>query len=248
MQLVDEHGITGTAMAPTMLNMVLQHPQIDEYSPRLAAQHRLRRGGDAGRGAAVGDRALRTDRLLGLRHDRARRQRADVPEVGARAGRQGRRVPPRLVRHADVPGRRQGRRRAVRRVPAGRRRRDRDPRRAGPEGLLPQRGGHGQGVPRRLVPHRRHGPARRGGVLLHRRPDEGHDHHRRRERLQPRGRGGALHPPGGVRGRRRRTARPEVGRERDRRRSSCARGRRPPRPRSSPPPATAWPGSRSPSG
>ncbi|MGH9132506.1 MAG: class I adenylate-forming enzyme family protein [Ilumatobacteraceae bacterium] len=31
MQLVDEHGITGTAMAPTMLNMVLQHPRIGEY-------------------------------------------------------------------------------------------------------------------------------------------------------------------------------------------------------------------------
>ena len=31
MQLVDEHQITGTAMAPTMLNMVLQHPKIDEY-------------------------------------------------------------------------------------------------------------------------------------------------------------------------------------------------------------------------
>jgi acyl-CoA synthetase (AMP-forming)/AMP-acid ligase II len=31
MQLVDQHGITGTAMAPTMLNMVLQHPKINEY-------------------------------------------------------------------------------------------------------------------------------------------------------------------------------------------------------------------------
>ena len=31
MRLVQQHGITGTAMAPTMLNMVLQHPKIDEY-------------------------------------------------------------------------------------------------------------------------------------------------------------------------------------------------------------------------
>ncbi len=31
MRLVDEHGITSTAMAPTMLNMVLQHPKIREY-------------------------------------------------------------------------------------------------------------------------------------------------------------------------------------------------------------------------
>ncbi len=32
MQLVDQHGITGTAMAPTMLNMVLQHPKVNEYA------------------------------------------------------------------------------------------------------------------------------------------------------------------------------------------------------------------------
>jgi acyl-CoA synthetase (AMP-forming)/AMP-acid ligase II len=31
MQLVDQHGITGTAMAPTMLNMVLMHPKVREY-------------------------------------------------------------------------------------------------------------------------------------------------------------------------------------------------------------------------
>ncbi len=31
MQLVDEHGITGTALAPTMLNFLLQHPKIHDY-------------------------------------------------------------------------------------------------------------------------------------------------------------------------------------------------------------------------
>jgi acyl-CoA synthetase (AMP-forming)/AMP-acid ligase II len=31
MQLVDEHQITGTALAPTMFNMVLSHPKIGEY-------------------------------------------------------------------------------------------------------------------------------------------------------------------------------------------------------------------------
>ena len=43
MQLVDEHGITGTALAPTMLNFILQHPKIDEYELSSAARHRLRR-------------------------------------------------------------------------------------------------------------------------------------------------------------------------------------------------------------
>ncbi len=32
MRLVDEHGITGTSMAPTMVNMILQHPKVNEYS------------------------------------------------------------------------------------------------------------------------------------------------------------------------------------------------------------------------
>jgi acyl-CoA synthetase (AMP-forming)/AMP-acid ligase II len=31
MKLVDQHGITGTALAPTMLNMVLMHPKLSEY-------------------------------------------------------------------------------------------------------------------------------------------------------------------------------------------------------------------------
>lgn len=31
MQLVDRYGITGTALAPTMMNFLLQHPKINEY-------------------------------------------------------------------------------------------------------------------------------------------------------------------------------------------------------------------------
>lgn len=31
MQMVDKHNITGTAMAPTMLNFILQHPKINDY-------------------------------------------------------------------------------------------------------------------------------------------------------------------------------------------------------------------------
>ena len=32
MRMVDEHGITGTSMAPTMLNFILQHPKLGEYA------------------------------------------------------------------------------------------------------------------------------------------------------------------------------------------------------------------------
>jgi acyl-CoA synthetase (AMP-forming)/AMP-acid ligase II len=31
MRMVDEYGITGTSMAPTMLNFILQHPKVHEY-------------------------------------------------------------------------------------------------------------------------------------------------------------------------------------------------------------------------
>ena len=31
MQLVDEHQITGTSMAPTMLNFILEHPKVNDY-------------------------------------------------------------------------------------------------------------------------------------------------------------------------------------------------------------------------
>ena len=55
------------------------------------------------------------------------------------------------------------------------------------------------------------------GNLLHRRPQEGHDHHRRGERVLPRGGRGALPAPGGRRGRHRGRARPQLGRERGRR-------------------------------
>ena len=48
---------------------------------------------------------------------------------------------------------------------------------------------------------------RRGRLLLHRRPQEGHDHPRRLQRLPARDRGGALRAPGRRRGRRRRRAR-----------------------------------------
>lgn len=32
MQMVDKHHITGTAMAPTMLNFILQHPKLNDYN------------------------------------------------------------------------------------------------------------------------------------------------------------------------------------------------------------------------
>ena len=59
----------------------------------------------------------------------------------------------------------------------------------------------------RLVLERRHRPPRRGWLLLHRRPEEGHDHSRRLQRVPARNRGSALRPPGRRRSRGRRRCR-----------------------------------------
>ena len=57
---------------------------------------------------------------------------------------------------------------------------------------------------RRLAAHRRRRPPRRGRLPVPHRPGQGPDHHRRRERVPGRGRGGAAQPPGRRRRRRRR--------------------------------------------
>ena len=62
------------------------------------------------------------------------------------------------------------------------------------------------------------GKRRRRRLLLHRRPQEGHDHPRRLQRVPARDRGGALRAPRGRRGRRRRRPRRQDGRGGRRRR------------------------------
>ena len=66
---------------------------------------------------------------------------------------------------------------------------------------------------RRLVPHRGRRRDRHRRLPHDPRPQEGRDHHRRRERLLDRGRGRDLLPPRRRRGRRHRRTRREVGRD-----------------------------------
>ena len=79
----------------------------------------------------------------------------------------------------------------------------------------------------RLAPHGRHRLPRRGRLPVHRRPPEGHDHHRRLQRLLGRGRAGADAAPGGARLRGRRAARRQVGRAGHRGDRAERRGRSP---------------------
>ena len=69
-----------------------------------------------------------------------------------------------------------------------------------------------RGVPRRILHGRRHRPPRRGRLHLSRRPQEQHDHFRRRERLSVRGGGDARRPSEGEGRRGDRRARREMGR------------------------------------
>ncbi len=96
-------------------------------------------------------------------------------------------------------------------VPAKLDRRDRLPRTHGDPGLLEQAGRDRGGVPRRMVPLRRPGQAGRRRLRLGRRPQEGHDHQRRREHLLRRGGEHHRRAPRRARGRRGRPPRRAVG-------------------------------------
>ncbi len=100
--------------------------------------------------------------------------------------------------------------------PAARRtRRDRHPRTERDEGLRGESGRQREGLHRRLVPHRRPGRDRRGGLSAHHGAAQGADQPRRREGEPARGRRGADGPPGGAAGRDlRRAAREARGRGR----------------------------------
>ena len=85
------------------------------------------------------------------------------------------------------------------------------------------------------------GYARRGRLLLHRRPQEGPGHPRRLQRLPARGRGGAARAPGRARGRRRRQAGRPARRGGGRLRRASGPGRAPRRTRSSRSARSGWP-------
>ena len=91
--------------------------------------------------------------------------------------------------------------------------------------LLEAAGGHRGDVPRRLDAHRRPGPRGRGRLLVHRRPDQGHDRHRRLQRVPARGGRRCRRTSFDRAGVRHRHARREVGRGRHRRRGAAARRR-----------------------
>ena len=197
--------------------MVLGHPDLDRDGPALAALLLVRRRADVGGAPGGGARADRADGAA-LRAVRGADDGLDdVARPAPHAGRL-RRAASRLASAGRPVAAGDGRDHVGRRRAAARRRarRDRRARLAGDGRLLQEPRGHRGGLGARLAPHRRHRLPRRRRLPVHRRPGEGHGHHRRVQRVLRRGRAG----PHGARGRPRlrgdRAAGREVGRAGDR--------------------------------
>ncbi len=203
---------------------VRRHGDVRRARGRRRRARRGRRAGTARSPAATGSGSS-----WPARRRRPRRSRASRPSWAGSSSRstaspRPRRCSPSTARRAEWDD--LDRRGA--RAPAGARRPARDRRDAARsttrarcwparnvvlEGYWDQPEETERGAGGRLVPHRRRRRHRRRRLPDHPGPQEGRDHHRRRERLLDRGRGRDLLPPRRRRGRRDRRARREVGRD-----------------------------------
>jgi hypothetical protein len=193
---IEKHRVTHIYMPPTLIYMMLAHPRRARTRLLVAAQPGLRLGADVGRQARGGARGVRAGADPDLWPGRSAMVctffSPQGPSRGARRqqapqARKLRRVAPLMrLEVMDDEGRL---------LPRGETRRDRGARRSGDEGLLQEPAGDRGGLDVRLAPHRRHRRDRRGRLRLHRRPQEGHDHLRRLQRLSLGGRAGAVEHP-----------------------------------------------------
>ncbi len=210
MQRVAEEHISMLPGPPTIYQSILDHPRVGEFdlsSLRLAVtgaapvpMELIRR---------MRDELKFENVVTRLRAHRSDRHRDDVPARRSRREDLGDRGPGHSRYRA--PHRR-------RRQPVGRRRRcrrGRDPRLQRDAGLPRRSRSHGRGHRRRrLAAHRRHRDARRERQPAHHRPQEGHVHRRRVQRVSRRDREHAQCAPRGEPGRDRRRARPATRRGR----------------------------------
>ena len=189
---IERARVTNWSAITTMLVDFLANPQSQGLRPVLAARARRRRGGDAGgRGAEAGggDRPALRRRLRPVgNHGAVAHQPAAPPEAAMR-------------RHPVLQHRCAGAGCGfAERTAAERGRRDRGARPAGVPGLLEAAGGERAGLHRArrqaLLPHRRPGLLRRGGLLLHHRSAEAHDQLLGLQGVAGGGRGDAVCAPG----------------------------------------------------
>ncbi len=239
--LCEQYSVTQTVMVPTMIGMLVNHP---EFKPERLASLRALTYGSSPMPAALLDELLSlfpaldvyqgygmtecSAVLTALGPDDHRAGGAAVAVGGS--GAPGRRVEdPGRVRPRGAAG---GYGRSVR------------PRRQLHDRVLEEARGDRRRVPRRLVPLGRRRVPRPRRIPVPRRPGEGHDRYRRRERVLGRGRerdrvAPCCRPGGGHRDPVR-----EVGRGRARDRRVAARRDRDRRTRSSSTPASGSPDTR----
>ena len=178
LRLIQEQRITSLYLAPTLFYDLVHHPRVGEYD--LSSVEALCYAGAAMTSALV-ERCVEVFRprlfvnyygSTEIYTFSIHRDQAAKPGCAGRAV-AGRAAAPRRERRDPLP---HGRGRGLHRLlePAGRRR---------------------EGDSRRLVPHGRRRPARRGRRSLGPRPRRRHDHLGRRERPSARGRGRAREPP-----------------------------------------------------
>ena len=197
LRLIEEHRITSFFAPPTVWISLLRHPDFDRRD--LSSLRKVYYGASImpvpvleelrSRLPAAGAWNLYGQSEIGPLATVLRPEEHDERPALGRAPDPQRR---------DARGRRGHARRAARRE-----RRDRAPLAAAADRVLEQARGDGGGVRGRLVPQRRRGLPRRGRLSLRGGPAQGRHQHRRDRGVEPRDRGDALHPPGGVRGVRR---------------------------------------------
>ena len=218
LRLIEAEKITYFVGVPTMSLELMQHPDRDSYDLSSADRHRRRR-------RAAPGRARRPARGRASRA-RSRRSATASPRPMRRAAAIS---GPIITTSRPRPGGRRSRSssspywaRATRHLPAGERGEVAIRSASNIRGYWNDEAATARRLHRRRLPQdRRHRLSRRGRLSVHRRPQEGHHHPRRREYQRPGGRGGDLRPSGGVRGGGVRGA-PTSGSARSRRRWSGA--------------------------
>ena len=210
---IEKERVTHALLVPTMIQLTVDHPEARPArhgEPRVRRLRRIadQRSGARSRHARIPDRGLHP----GLRDDRAIADHHRAVGVLAFGRRPGQGEQAALGRPAERRGGPARRRRQ--RPPGAQRhgRRDRRPRAGRDAGVLEQARRIGRRAAQRVDAHRRRRLPGRRRLPVRRRPRQGHDRHRRRERVFGGGRerGGAASGRG--RGRRHRHSVGEVGR------------------------------------
>lgn len=180
---MQEGGLTGCFLVPTMISSLLGHPEADKSTYTQLRSIIYGRGADATHRAPPRPRGLSV-RLRQRIRRRYRNRTSDSSGIGrSSARRRGNRASSRLHRQTGVRSRPPATRRGRERGSSRNGRRDRHPQCPDDVRLPEPTRRNGEGTPGRLVSSRRPRPHGRRRLPLPRWAAQRHDHPRRREHL-----------------------------------------------------------------